>query len=104
VIRSGASVLLMDVQAGDQVLKDILADSGTSLVFSTSRHAKRLKEIAPDITLAILDAEDDKDGSWKKFLPWKGICRIRLQKMKLPCSTRPEPPDRPKAFLSAMAI
>lgn len=72
VIRSGASVLLMDVQAGDQVLKDILADSGTSLVFSTSRHAKRLKAIAPDITLAILDAEDDKDGSWKKFFALEG--------------------------------
>lgn len=72
VIRSGASVLLMDVQAADQVLKDILADSGTSLVFTTSRHAKRLKAIAPDITLAILDAEKDEDSSWKKFFAMEG--------------------------------
>jgi long-chain acyl-CoA synthetase len=72
IIRSGASVLLMDIQAGDQVLKDILADSDTSLVFTTRRHAKRLKPIAPDITLVILDAENGEDSSWKNFFAMEG--------------------------------
>jgi long-chain acyl-CoA synthetase len=72
VIRSGGSVLLIDIQAGDRVLKKILSDSDIRLVFTTSRHAERLKAVAPQITLAILDPENGGDSSWKNFFSMEG--------------------------------
>ncbi|MFO8084936.1 MAG: AMP-binding protein [Desulfobacterales bacterium] len=72
VIRSGLSVLLMDVQYSGQVIGDILTDSGVKLVFTTSRHADRLKSVASDIELGILDAKDEDKNSWKRFFAAEG--------------------------------
>ncbi len=72
VIRSGSSVVLLDVQLADEVLKNILADCGAKLVFTTRRYAERLESIVPDITLGILDAENDEEVSWKRFFSQEG--------------------------------
>ncbi|MFP4314630.1 MAG: AMP-binding protein [Desulfovibrionales bacterium] len=72
IIRSGSSVVLLDVQLPDRVLRDILADSGTELVFTTGGHAERFESLAPEVELGILDTEKEEETTWKRFFAASG--------------------------------
>lgn len=69
VIRSGAVIVPIDVQAADDTLRHILRDSGAPLLFTTTTYAGRLQEIKKtDMRLVLLDTENDP-RSWRKLPP-----------------------------------
>ncbi len=66
VIAAGGVAAPVDEQSSDEVLKHVLADSGTRLVFTTRDGRQRLQDLNANVRAVLLDADDDTQ-SWRRF-------------------------------------
>ncbi len=64
-MRAGAAVLPLDVQAPEDVLAHVLADSGARLVFTTADKLERLARADTRIVPVLLDADERDARSWR---------------------------------------
>lgn len=67
-IRCGAAVLPLDTQLGDEVLRHVLADSGARFIFTTTDRVERLRRLAPELIIILLDAAADDARGWRRWL------------------------------------
>ncbi len=72
IIRSGMSLLLMDVQLSENTLQGILSDSGVRLVFTSTRYAGRLESADSKVVAGVLDAKEGDKNCWKRFFAEEG--------------------------------
>jgi long-chain acyl-CoA synthetase len=70
VIETGAVVVPLDAQLGDEVLGRVLKDSGAKLVFTTAEQTDRIERLDTEATprLVLLDAAGDDERSWRRLL------------------------------------
>jgi long-chain acyl-CoA synthetase len=73
ILRSGAVVMPLDVQLGDDTLAHVLEDSGVRWIFTTTRQRERLTRQAPQAHLVMLDEEDEEARvSWRSLMQKDG--------------------------------
>ena len=70
IIGSGAVVVPLDIQLGDQTLFHALQDSGARAIITTQRRVERIERLAlkEKPRLIVLDAPPDDERSWERFL------------------------------------
>jgi long-chain acyl-CoA synthetase len=68
IIAAGAVVVPVDEQLSDEVLKHVLEDSASRIVFTTSETVQRLVRLDLQIEVILLDAADDPQHGWRRML------------------------------------
>jgi len=69
-VRAGLVATPIDVQSSDDVLRHIIEDSQSEIIFTTHRQRKRLDDLnlSRDRTVALLDAAEDDQACWRRWL------------------------------------
>ncbi len=68
VIRAGGVVVPLDVQLGEKALRHVFGDSTPEFVFTTKNRAERIAACAENARIALLDATDQDERSWRRLL------------------------------------
>ncbi len=62
-LRAGAAAMPLDIQFSDDVLKGVIEDSGTKLVFTTPDQAERVTAASADVRVVLLDSDESEERS-----------------------------------------